>query len=73
MTDEEYSKDTFDMLGTILLLEFRIKCLEEGKSCTGDDFDKYLESRNPSRELLDRGFIKAFFGGGPKGINSRVR
>ena len=49
MTDEEYGKDTIDMMGTILLLEFRIKCLKEGRSCTGDDFDKYLESKNPGR------------------------
>lgn len=32
-----------------------------------------LKDFNMGLEVLDRGFIKVFFGGGPKGINGRIR
>lgn len=73
MTDEQYGDDSLKMLLQIILLEFQINAHLRGVKFSDEEWFKYLETFNFGRELLDRGFIKMFFGGGPKGINKRIR
>lgn len=73
MTDEQYGEDSQKMMVFILLLEAKIKAIETGVVFNEEEWLSSLDHFNFGRELLDRKFVKMFFGGGPKGVNSRIR
>lgn len=73
MTDQEYADDSQKMILQMLLLEFRIDHVHGRRIYSDEAWLKSLESFNLGREILDRKFLKIFFGGGPKGINKRIR
>ena len=73
MKDSDYAEDSQKMIVQMKFLEFRISAIEKKIEVTEEDWLKAMENFNIGREILDRGFLKMFFGGGPKGINLRIR
>lgn len=73
MTDEQYGEDSNRMVIQLKLFEAIIESFNQKIPFDREAWLESLNSFNLGREILDRGFLRMFFGGGPKGINKRIR
>ena len=73
MTDEQYGADSNRMVIQLKLFEALIDSFNQKIPFDKEKWLEGLDSFNLGREILDRGCLRMFFGGGPKGINKRIR